>query len=93
MPHEAPITPSHGPWIVEFTSFRVRNEKQRQAIESLSGPVLDEVLKIWLRVAAPGAYVVEPHNATPWTITFPSRSASRKFLSCFGGRLLTTSRR
>ena len=88
MTHEDPITPNHGRWIVEFTDFRIRNDQQRRAIESLGRPVLDEVLKIWLKVVTPGAYVVEPHSATPWTIIFPNRAASRSFRSCFGGRLL-----
>jgi hypothetical protein len=88
-----PITPAHGPWIVEFTSFRVRNEKQRQAIESLSGPVLDEVLKIWLRVAAPGAYVVERPGTPIRTARFPRRSDARKFVAIWGGQIVMSPRR
>jgi hypothetical protein len=78
MTHEAPTTPTHGRWIVEFTDFRIRNDKQRRAIESFSRPLLDEVLKIWLKVVTPGAHTVEPHSATPWTIIFPNALEERE---------------
>lgn len=85
-----PITATHGPWIVEFTDFRIRDDKQRKAIESLSRPLLDEVLKIWLRVVTPGAHIVERPGTPIRTIVFLTRAAGRRFCSCFGGRMLAT---
>ena len=87
--NESPISPKHGPsgqlWIVEFTEFRVVDEAQRQAIDSLDRSMLDRVVDLFLQVVTPGAYMVQ-RTAPGATIVFPSRRAGRRFIAAFGGR-------
>jgi hypothetical protein len=74
------------PWIVQFDDFRYRNDVQREAIERLDRRVLNEVLKIWLKVITPGADF-DLDGASPNLIRFPVRSMARRFVATFGGRL------
>jgi hypothetical protein len=76
-------------WIVEFTDLRVQNDHQRRVAESLDRGTLFSILKMFLRVATPGAQVLEQHGTAAMKIMFPSRAASRKFRSSLGGRLLS----
>jgi hypothetical protein len=77
--------PAENKWIVEFSEFRVRNEDQRRAIESLDRRTLFGVLKIWLESITPGARVVEQRGMSTLTISFPTRAASRHF-TAWGGK-------
>jgi hypothetical protein len=87
------LDPTNRRWAVEFREVRTRTPEQERAIGTLDPGVLAHVLEIWLKVITPGAYIVEPHSATPWMIIFPNRAASRKFRSCFGGKLKPSSPR
>jgi len=60
---------------------------QKQAIRSLDPDVLARVIDIWLTMITPGASF-EPRGAIPRLISFRVRADARRFLSCFGGRLL-----
>jgi hypothetical protein len=75
------------PWIVQFDDFRYRDDRQRDAIEGLDRGVLNEVLKIWLKVITPGA-CFDLNGASPNLIFFRARSHARHFVATFGGRLL-----
>ena len=89
---EAHIDPNHVPdgrWIVEFTELRVRNEHQHHVAQSLDRRMLSGILELWLKVVTPGAQIVEQQRTEVLTILFPNRAGSRKFRSCFGGRLLS----
>ena len=89
MTHEAPIIQNHGRWIVEFSDFRVRDDRQRRAIESLDRPLLDRVLEIWVTVVTPEARIVERPGTPVRTVQCVRRSDARKFVATWGGRVVT----
>ena len=57
--------------------------------ESLDRGTLFSILEMFLRVATPGAKVLEQQGTAAMKIMFPNRAASRKFRSSLGGRLLS----
>ncbi len=86
---EAIIFPKHEPnghlWLVEFTEYKAQNDRQRQIIDELGRDMMDRVLKIFLQVVTPGAYI-EPGEAPQKMIVFPNRRFARHFVATFGGR-------
>ena len=93
MTHEAHISPKNDPdgrrWTVELREVRTRTPAQEQAISGLDPYVLDRILEIWLRLITPGASF-EPQSGMPRRISFRVRSDARRFVSCYGGHLLST---
>jgi hypothetical protein len=82
--------PAEDKWIVDFQSFKTRNETQSRVIHEL-GLMAYEVVRVWLHVATPGAIVREPSGEPIRHVAFPSRSQMRRFLRChyrIGRRLL-----
>lgn len=81
----------HHPWTVEFTELRVANERQKAVAETISRRTLIQVLKLWVEVITPGASLVEQDGGDRCSIHFETRSQARKFIGCFGGKLLAKS--
>jgi hypothetical protein len=91
IPNPSKHDPDDRRWTVEFRDVHTRTPEQEKAIRSLDPDVLARVLEIWLAVITPGASF-ERQDAMPRLISFSVRSHARRLLSCFGGRLLVTSR-
>src|ERR1039457_702261 len=78
-------------WIADFHDFRTCNEVPRRTIDDLRGMAF-EVVKVWLKVVAPSAAIVEPSDQSARRIGFHCRSEMRRFMHAFGGRQLPPSK-
>jgi len=81
-------TPERHRWTVQLVEFRCKDEHQRRAVDGL-GIMAHEVVRIWLQVVTPGAIVHEPPATPVRTAVFLSRAAARRFITTFGGKLLS----
>jgi hypothetical protein len=93
MTDQAEISPKNGSnsrrWTVELRGVRTRTPEQEKAISGLDPDLLGRILEIWLRLITPDASF-EREAEMPRIISFRVRSDARRFVSCFGGRLLAT---
>jgi hypothetical protein len=87
MSYEIPSIANDGRWTVEFNDLRVRDEHQQRVAETIDRRILLDVLKLWLKVTAPGGQIIEKEDGAAWTVLFMTRSSARYFVSCFGGKL------
>ena len=77
-------------WMVEF-AFRFNDACQRSVVEEL-GMLAHDVVRLWVDVITPGACVLEPARTPIRYVRFPTRSAARKFVRTWGGKLVTGGR-
>jgi hypothetical protein len=73
-------------WIVEF-SFRFADDHQRSVVKEL-GIQAHHAVRLWIDVLTPGACVMEPVGTPIKYVAFLSRSAARRFVKSWGGKLV-----
>ena len=74
-------------WIVRF-AFGFKNQAQADAVHSLR-QLAQDVVRLWLEVLVPDANAFEQPGVPIETIGFPTRALARRFITTWGGRLLT----